>query len=156
MEQVLTIAACDDFRRNGKAARVTRTMPTTLTSKTRCHSESALSSIVPCAPTPAFVDEDVQPAEFADEVVDCRADGEVVGDVCGSTRVLRGRVDLAVQHADQCALLAEQFGRRPTDSGCAARDDRTHAVRSNHVTRIGPLPSEPVYLDVNDVSWPQV
>src|ERR1700761_2237261 len=53
-EQVLTIAACADARRCGRAARVTRTIPTTLTSYTRCHSSSGLSLTVPAAPMPAL------------------------------------------------------------------------------------------------------
>src|SRR6185437_15580456 len=52
--QKLTIAACADARRYGSAARVTRTIPTTLTSYTRCHSSSGLSATVPAAPTPAL------------------------------------------------------------------------------------------------------
>ena len=55
IEQVLTIAACSDARRCGRAARVTRTMPTTLTSSTRCHCSSGLSSTVPAAPIPALL-----------------------------------------------------------------------------------------------------
>ena len=54
IEQVLTIAACSEARRYGSAARVTRTMPTTLTSNTRCHSSSGLSATVPIEPMPAL------------------------------------------------------------------------------------------------------
>src|SRR3984885_5450520 len=54
IEQVLTIAACADARRYGRAPRVTRTIPTTFTSYTRCHSSSVLSATVPAAPMPAL------------------------------------------------------------------------------------------------------
>ena len=57
-EQVLTIAAWPRsraaWRSSGSAARVTRTMPSTFTSSTRCHSASSLSSTVPAAPMPAL------------------------------------------------------------------------------------------------------
>ena len=55
IEQVLTTAAFDDARRYGRAARVTRTRPTTFTSNTRCHCSSGLSSTVPDAPMPALL-----------------------------------------------------------------------------------------------------
>ena len=48
-------AAADEARRCGSAARVTRTMPMTLMSRTRAHSSSELSATVPCAPTPALL-----------------------------------------------------------------------------------------------------
>src|SRR6184192_1461953 len=55
MEQVLTIAADGEFLRCGNAARASRTMPTTLTSNTRCHSSSPLAVTSPCAPIPALL-----------------------------------------------------------------------------------------------------
>ncbi len=58
IEQVLTMAAWPRsraaWRSSGRAARVVRTMPSTFTSSTRCHSSSSLSSIVPAAPMPAL------------------------------------------------------------------------------------------------------
>ncbi|CAM5243756.1 hypothetical protein STANM309S_05164 [Streptomyces tanashiensis] len=54
MEQVLTIAAEEDALRYGRADRVVRTTPRTLTSRTRCHWASGLSSTVPAAPMPAL------------------------------------------------------------------------------------------------------
>src|SRR5918992_5123833 len=65
IEQVLTIAACRDRRRYGKAARATRTMPNTLTSNTRRHSSSSLSSTVPCAPTPALLTSTSRPPRWS-------------------------------------------------------------------------------------------
>ena len=54
-EHVFTIAPCFEFRREGMAARATRTMPKTFTSKTLRHSSSELSSTVPWAPIPALL-----------------------------------------------------------------------------------------------------
>ena len=54
-EEVFTIAPPPDSRRCGSAARATRVIPRTLTSKTRRHSSSSLSSTVPCAPMPALL-----------------------------------------------------------------------------------------------------
>ena len=45
----------DDRRRCGSAARMTRTIPSTLTSNTLRHSSIGFSSTVPCAPMPALL-----------------------------------------------------------------------------------------------------
>ena len=55
MEQTFTMAAAGERRRAGRAAADTRAMPTTLTSRTRCHSASSLSSTVPTAAMPALL-----------------------------------------------------------------------------------------------------
>src|SRR3954462_12631204 len=55
MELVLTIAADGEFLRCGSAARASRTIPTTLTSNTRCHSSPSLAVTSPCAPIPALL-----------------------------------------------------------------------------------------------------
>lgn len=55
IEQVLITEADAESRRYGRAARVVRTIPRTLTSRTRCHCSSGLSSTVPVAPMPALL-----------------------------------------------------------------------------------------------------
>ena len=55
IEHVLTIAALSDLRRCGSAARVTRTIPSTFTSRTWRHSSIEFASTVPCAPMPALL-----------------------------------------------------------------------------------------------------
>src|SRR5829696_5332262 len=55
MDPVFTIAGRSERRRYGSAARLVRTMPSTLTWKTRRNSSSGLSSTVPRAPTPALL-----------------------------------------------------------------------------------------------------
>ena len=96
---MLTIGARRaNARRCGSAARVVRTMPSTLTSSTRCHSASALASTVPWAPMPALLTSDVEPPELGHDLLDRRADRDVVGDVgtgrrgaSGAARPRRGR-----------------------------------------------------------------
>ncbi len=55
IDDVFTIAGLPDSRRKGRAARDTRTIPTTLILSTRSHSSSSLSATVPAAPTPALL-----------------------------------------------------------------------------------------------------
>jgi hypothetical protein len=55
IELTLTIAALGEERKWGRAARDTRAMPKTLTSKTRRHSSSELAATSPTAPMPALL-----------------------------------------------------------------------------------------------------
>src|SRR4051812_11124390 len=73
------MAAADDLRSSGSAARETRTMPSTLTSKTRAHSASSLSSTVPWAPMPALLTTmSMPPSASAAAATASRIDGSSV------------------------------------------------------------------------------
>ncbi len=66
MEATFTMAAHEEARRLGRTDRVTRTCPTTLMFRTRCHSESGLSSTPPWAPTPALLTRMSSPPSASD------------------------------------------------------------------------------------------
>ena len=58
-----------------------RTIPTTLTSNTRCHSSSGLSATVPIVADARVVDQDVDAAEAVRRLLDRRPHRRVVGDI---------------------------------------------------------------------------
>lgn len=108
-EQVLTIAGCAERRRWRRAARVVRTTPSRLTSSTRCHSASSLSSTVAGGADAGVVHQDVDAAQGAGRVADRGGDGVVVGDVRAVAAQGLGYVaGVEVEDGDLGAALGEQ------------------------------------------------
>ena len=125
-------AARDRPAQRGRAARVVRTMPSTFTSRTRCHSSSSLSSTVPAAPMPALLtrmsSRPARPRRPRDRLPDRAVVGHV-GDDRGRPAVRRPgpQAICPVQDRDPGAALGQQPRGGQADARGAAGDERRQA-----------------------------
>jgi hypothetical protein len=122
MEHVLTIAACDERRRYGRAARVVRTVPSTV--------EDAVPLLVGVVldgtdgADARVVDEDVQATEPFGGLRHGRAYRGVVAEVgLDGDQRLGGDGGVEVEDGHRGAVLGEHPGRGQPDAGRAAGDD---------------------------------
>ena len=125
MEQTFTMAAAGERRSAGRAAADTRAMPTTLTSRTRCHSASSLSSTVPTAAIPALLTTMSRRPCLASTASDGLVDLGPVGDVASDVVLVGGVLDVKDRH--RRTSRAQLPGDGGTDAGATAGDHRDQA-----------------------------
>src|SRR5690606_12791459 len=123
-----TIAAAGERRSHGSAARLTRAIPTTLTSKTRSHSSSELASTVPCAPMPALL---ITMSRRPSASAACSTDVLYRSGVRYVGRKGQGplgaRLGGTVEHGDRASGVQQLPGDDRADARAAARADRGEA-----------------------------
>ena len=132
----MTIAACSDARRWGRAAAETRAMPTTFTSRRCAHSASSFSDTSPIAPMPALFTSASRPP--SDSAACATLASTAARSVMSHEELEEPAVacDRAIDDRDLRASLGEQPGRRGADAAGASGHEGGQSVEVAHVSSL--------------------